>query len=206
MTDNAVARKSAIRAEVRRRRRARPQAERDAADAAIARHGLELASELRAESVALYLSTPTEPGTRGLIAALDNEGIRVLLPRPTLDGGLEWVCSGGGELMTPGLGTPEPIGAALAGDPLGDADLVFTPASAVDRHGGRLGWGGGYYDRALVGIRPVDAVAGGTEPVRAPIVTIVFDDDVLDSVPTEPHDVPIDGVLTPSGLLRFAPG
>jgi 5-formyltetrahydrofolate cyclo-ligase len=67
-----------------------------------------------------------------------------------------------------------------------DADVVLVPALAVDRDGHRLGRGRGYYDRAL-------------ESVTAPVVAVVYDDDVIDDVPIEPHDRCVDGRLTPSG-------
>jgi 5-formyltetrahydrofolate cyclo-ligase len=58
----------------------------------------------------------------------------------------------------------------------------------VGRNGARLGRGGGYYDRAL-------RHAG----VDAILVAVVFDDELLDDVPAEPHDLPMTAVVTPSG-------
>ena len=57
----------------------------------------------------------------------------------------------------------------------------------MGRNGARLGRGRGYYDRALR-----HAAAG------AVLVAVVFDDELLDDVPVEPHDRPMTAVVTPS--------
>jgi 5-formyltetrahydrofolate cyclo-ligase len=89
------------------------------------------------------------------------------------------------------LGIPEPTGPSLGLEAIRAAGLVLAPALAVDRAGRRLGQGGGSYDRAL-------------ERVAAPVVAIVFDDEVLDEpVPVEAHDRGVAGVLTPGGGLRW---
>ena len=62
------------------------------------------------------------------------------------------------------------------------------PALAVARNGIRLGRGGGYYDRALQHARP-----------GAVLVALVFDDEFVDELPTEPHDRRVTAVVTPSG-------
>lgn len=175
------------RATIRAARRARPQAQRDEADAAIGRHGADLVERLGARTVACYLSTASEPGTRQLLRELVADGVRVLLPRPQEGGALDWVVAGGGEQRHT-LGVPEPLGAGLGPHALDEADLVFVPAAAVDEYGGRLGWGGGFYDRALAARRR-----------RSPVVAIVFDDEVIEPLILEPHDMLISGRLTPSG-------
>lgn len=74
---------------------------------------------------------------------------------------------------------------------IGLADVVLAPALAVDRLGRRLGRGGGSFDRALARVDPRRALA------------VVYDDEVLDHIPAEPHDQRVGGALTPSALLRF---
>jgi len=73
-----------------------------------------------------------------------------------------------------------------------DADVVLVPLLAWDEKGQRLGYGAGYFDRALARISP------------AQIAAVVYDDEVLDEVPVEPHDRPVGAALTPSGLLPLA--
>ena len=84
----------------------------------------------------------------------------------------------------------EPAGPPLGRDAIGAADLVLVPALAVDEAGRRLGQGGGSYDRAL-------------PRTTAPVVAVVFGDEVLDTIPAERHDRPVDGVLTPEHGLRW---
>jgi 5-formyltetrahydrofolate cyclo-ligase len=76
------------------------------------------------------------------------------------------------------------------------ADVVLVPALAVDTLGTRLGQGGGYYDATLPQLDP-----------GVPIIAVVHDDEVLDAsvepLPCEPHDVPVDGALTPLRRLRL---
>jgi len=71
-------------------------------------------------------------------------------------------------------------------------DAVICPAAAVDDSGTRLGWGGGFYDRFL-----------GDLPAGTPVFALVFDDDVVSELPCAQHDVPVWGVVTPSGSRRF---
>ena len=66
-------------------------------------------------------------------------------------------------------------------------DLLFVPALAISKDGQRLGWGGGYYDRTLATIPEGHAYA------------CAFDCQVIDRVPTEPHDIPLTGWFTESG-------
>lgn len=67
---------------------------------------------------------------------------------------------------------------------------MLVPALAVDRSGVRLGRGGGFYDRSLPLCTP-----------RARLVAVVRDDEVLDALPAEPHDVRMTHALTPVGGL-----
>jgi 5-formyltetrahydrofolate cyclo-ligase len=86
------------------------------------------------------------------------------------------------------------VGPRLGPTAIGAADVVVVPALAVARDGVRLGRGGGYYDRALRLAR-ADAV----------LVALVFDDEVADALPVEPHDRLVTAVVTPSGGWQALP-
>ncbi len=73
--------------------------------------------------------------------------------------------------------------------PIAELDLVVVPALAFDRQGYRLGWGGGYYDRALAELS-----------ASAVTVGVGFSFQLVDELPREPHDRPVSRVLTPSGV------
>jgi 5-formyltetrahydrofolate cyclo-ligase len=167
-------------------RERRSAADLAVAGAAIAAHGLAAWGGLGC--VAAYAAVGSEPPTRPLIDGLSEAGVRVLLP--IIDGAeLRWATYEGWESLQPGrLGIPQP--AAYRGELLTAADIVIAPALAVDGAGHRLGRGGGYYDRALVAVD------------RALVVAAVFDDEIVDEVPVEPHDRTVGGVLTPSTGLQ----
>lgn len=73
-------------------------------------------------------------------------------------------------------------------------DIVIVPLVAFDRSGGRLGYGGGFYDRTLERLR-----AAG--PVLA--LGFAYSAQELDSLPLEPTDQPLDAIVTEAGILRF---
>jgi 5-formyltetrahydrofolate cyclo-ligase len=180
--------KATLREELRGRRGRRSDEDLEAASAALAGHGL----AIEAGCVAGFVGVRGEPPTIALLDALLDRGVRVLLPRLREDMDLDWVVyQGGASLREVRLGLREPAGPGLDLDAVADADLVLAPALAVDRAGRRLGQGGGSYDRAL-------------PRARAPVIAMVFYDEVLDEVPAEPHDRLVDGALTPGGgMERF---
>jgi 5-formyltetrahydrofolate cyclo-ligase len=69
---------------------------------------------------------------------------------------------------------------------IGAASVVLVPALAVDRRGNRLGRGAGFYDRALPLADPA-----------ARLIAVVRDDELIDEIPAEPHDIAMTHVLTP---------
>jgi 5-formyltetrahydrofolate cyclo-ligase len=187
VADGAEA-KAALRRVLRERRAARDDAARAEAGERLAAH----APAIPAGTVAAFVGTRTEPPTLPLLDALRAAGRRVLLPMLREDMDLEWAEFAGADALRPArLGLLEPAGPSLGLEGVRAADLVLAPALAVDGAGRRLGQGGGSYDRAL-------------ERATAPVVAIVFDDEVRDEpVPAEDHDRPVAGVVTPQGGLRW---
>ena len=116
---------------------------------------------------------------------------RLLLPILREDLDLEWAdYHGDPEQLREGTrGVLHPAGPSLGLDGIAEAALVLAPALAVDAAGHRLGQGGGSYDRALT-------------RSSAPVLAVVFDDELLDSVPVQPHDRPVGGTLTPEQGVR----
>ncbi|MEG9548824.1 MULTISPECIES: 5-formyltetrahydrofolate cyclo-ligase [Streptomyces griseus group] len=149
-----------------------------------------------ARTVAAYVSVGREPGTRALLEALRGRGVRVLLPVLLPDNDLDWAAYEGPEHLLPaGRGLLEPDGPRLGPDAVLDADTVLLPGLAVDGAGMRLGRGGGSYDRVLARL-----TAAGAHPA---LVALLYDDEVVARVPSEPHDHPVDAVVTPAGARRF---
>ena len=177
--------KRALRSRVLAERAALPEDVREALAASVAARVLALPEVASARVVAAYAGTGTELPTLPLLDALRSRGVRVLLP-VLLDGGaLAWGTYDGA-LVAGHHGLLEP-GARDAS--LASADVILVPGVAYDPSGRRLGRGGGSYDRALAS-------------VSVPAVGLARDEEVIDEVPVEPHDRPVDVVVTPSRVLR----
>lgn len=187
--------KRALRAELRERRQQHSDAVRAAAAAGVKTQLDALVERLGARSISCYLSTPTEPGTHAFITDAVGRGIRVLLPITRRDGLLDWaVADPDGDIADGLFGTPEPVGGVLSPLAVNDVDLLIVPAAAVDRTGMRLGWGRGYFDKTI-----------GSMERCPPVYAVVFDSELLDEVPSDVHDQPVTGVVTPTRTVTLAP-
>jgi 5-formyltetrahydrofolate cyclo-ligase len=186
--------KAALRAGVLARRRAIPAEERAAAARQVRDALLDLPEMQMAGTVAAYVSVGTEPETRGLLFALWKRGTYVLLPVLQPDGDLDWASYEGPDSLAPGpRGLLEPTEARRGVNAITSADLVVVPALAVDRGGGRLGRGGGSFDRALARV--------GTSILT---VALLHDGELLDEVPVAEHDQPVRAVALPGpGIYRL---
>jgi 5-formyltetrahydrofolate cyclo-ligase len=142
--------------------------------------------------VCCYVAVRTEPGSPAMLDALAATGRRVLLPVVLGDEALDWAdYEGPASLVDGPHGLREPGGPRLGAAAIGLARTILVPALAVDRAGARLGRGAGHYDRSL--------------PLAAPdalVVAVVRDEEVVDALPAEPHDIRMSAVLTPHGGLR----
>ena len=183
--------KRALRAELRERRGLLSEAQRDSAASAIGDRLDELVDSLGARSISCFLSSTTEPGTREFVTRAVHRGIRVLLPVTRADGLLDWAVATDVDDVAEGLfGLPEPTGEVLGPIAVNDVDLMIIPAAAVDRTGMRMGWGRGYFDKTL-----------GSMEKCPPVYAVVYDSEILDSLPREVHDQPVTGVVTPTQTL-----
>ena len=191
-----MASKRAVRAGLLARRSAIPPGLRGAADSALVTYAMGTAVSVRAATVAAYVPLSGEPAGLGLVDALAAVAGRVLLPVLRDDRDLDWGVFRGPEFLEDGpFGLRQPAGPRLGVSAVASADLMIVPAVAVDRTGLRLGRGGGSYDRALARVAPG----------RTLVVALLYDGEVIDSVPADPHDRQVDGVITPSaGLFRFS--
>ncbi|NWG45831.1 MAG: 5-formyltetrahydrofolate cyclo-ligase [Alphaproteobacteria bacterium] len=124
-----------------------------------------------------------------LLAALARAGADIALPVAGADGTLVFRRHDPGTALAPGrFGIPEPP----ATDPLVRPVLVLVPLLAFAPDGTRLGYGGGYYDRALAGLR-----------AEGPALALgcAYAGQARGALPREAHDVPLDGVLTERGYV-----
>ncbi|GAA2539375.1 5-formyltetrahydrofolate cyclo-ligase [Microbacterium mitrae] len=186
--------KQALRADLRQRRHMLSPIQQEHAEESLTEQLWNLVDATGATSISCYLSTTLEPGTRTFVNQAIERGLRVLLPSTRADGLLDWVVAtvDGDETDGP-LGVPEPVGELLGPIAVDEVDLLLIPAAAVDESGMRLGWGRGYFDKTI-----------GSMQKCPPVYAVIFDSELLDEVPAEPHDQPVSGVVTPTRIVTFA--
>lgn len=193
LASSSGAAKTALRDQLLTARRRRSPLDLGADARAIADHLLAAPEVRRAATVTAYVSVGSEPGTGELLDRLAATGTRVLLPVVLPDLDLDWAAyDGPSSLRSAGRGLLEPAGPRLGVDAVATADAVLVPGLAVSPTGMRMGRGGGCYDRALARV-----------PVGTFTCVLLHDDERDREVPTEPHDLPVTAVVTPSGLVRF---
>jgi 5-formyltetrahydrofolate cyclo-ligase len=179
--------KAALRARLLAARAGMSGEQRTAAGRLIRDAVLSLAEVQMAGTVAAYYSVGAEPDTRGLVYALWKRGTYVLLPLLRPDGDLDWASYEGPDSLVPGpRGLREPSEPPRGVDAVSRADVVLVPALAVDRAGNRLGRGGGSFDRSLARVGPL-----------IPVIALLYDEELVDQVPAEPHDVPVRAAVRP---------
>ena len=130
-----------------------------------------------ATTVMAFAGMSSEPDTDGLFARLERDGKRLVLPR--IVGGLIEPALVGGATVPAMWGIHEPQGSTV--DPT-VIDLVIVPGVAFTATGARLGHGKAYYDRFL-------------PTTSAFTVGACFDEQLVDELPLEPHDVLVDLVI-----------
>lgn len=160
-----------------------------AASAAIQRRLLDQDWWAAAFAVGLYRATPAEPSTDVLLADLFARGARVAVP-VAKGTGYRW---GWVETATRwrkgGFGILEPEQAPPASP--SSLRVILVPGVAFDARGGRLGHGHGHFDRLL-------------SQTGALLVGLCMEQRLVEAVPLEPHDIPMDAVVTEKRML-FAP-
>jgi 5-formyltetrahydrofolate cyclo-ligase len=185
--------KPAMRSRFLASRAALSAADREAAGRALRDAVLDLPEVATAGTVAAYYSIGSEPATRSLVYALWKRGTYVILPVLLPDGDLDWASYEGPDSLAEGrFGLSEPAEPRRGVMAIRSADVVLAPALAVDRSGLRLGRGGGSFDRAL-------ARVGGSVLTLA----LIYDDELVDELPADPHDQRVRAVARPShGVTR----
>lgn len=188
-------------------RRALLERRRQLAPAAVAERSERLTRALTdhpawtaARGVAGFVGVGGEPDTRALLVAALASGKRLWLPRVLRDAGrLDFVAVDDLACLAPAaFGLLEPR--ACAGErtcmhPDDDVDLILVPGLAFDHQGARLGFGKGYYDRALGPLRARGA------PLRVGVCFGEFLGPAEGAIPMAPWDVPVHAVVTEDGVV-----
>jgi 5-formyltetrahydrofolate cyclo-ligase len=194
MTAETKARKRELRSELIAARARLSQEERFERSQQVAARVDALPLLAGARVVAIYASLGTEVDSGVLYRRLHDRGLRCLYPR-SIPGERRLVfcpCEPW-ELVRGPLGAAEPPPGTREVD-LGDVDAFVMPGVGFSLDGLRLGRGGGYYDATL------------KQAPRALRIGVGFDLQVLPELPRDPHDVPLDALVTESRALLFPRG
>lgn len=182
--------KAALRKEAHKRRaQLHPSLRLDAAKEAV-EHFIDQVQLSKGDVVAAYWPIRDELDIKHLIVKLMDSGQPLALPVVLGDEQpLElrlWQDSA--PLYEAGFGTLAPE----YGAPRVEPDIILMPLLGFDKHGTRLGYGGGYYDRTLASL-----------PKRPRLVGFAFARQEIDHIPRQAHDVPLDAIVTELGVRHF---
>ncbi|WP_293853070.1 5-formyltetrahydrofolate cyclo-ligase [uncultured Alsobacter sp.] len=183
--------KAALRTTALARRDAFDAAFRDEAAKAVASRIAALAGAMPPGPVSAFWPIRSEIDPRPALSLLASAGRTAALPRVTPRGLQFCAWSAGDPLVKAGFGLSEPGPEA----PIVRPATMLVPLAAFDRRGHRIGYGAGYYDRAIAACQ-----ADG-----APLLTIglAFSCQEVEAVPDEAHDKPLDFLVTERETIRF---
>jgi 5-formyltetrahydrofolate cyclo-ligase len=186
--------KSSIRKELLKKRDDIPPEVRMAKNRLIQANLGSLSEVKSACTIFLYASFRSEVDTFQLISNALSSGKRVILPKvDATNKMLQLYEIKSLEELAPGyMGIPElPGTAATKLNDVSDIDAVIIPGACYDEKGNRVGYGGGYYDRLLSGLLKT-----------VPIVAPAYEEQIVESIPAEPHDIKVSVIVTDRRVIR----
>jgi 5-formyltetrahydrofolate cyclo-ligase len=189
-----AAAKRGLREQALQRRDAMAGAQRLACGEALRARLVALPAVADAATILCFASFRSEIDTMPLIDWCLEHGIAVALPRIIGPRHMEAcaVTDPRNDLIPGHHDIPEPREGLALVDPA-VIDVVIVPGSAFDREGGRMGYGGGFYDAFLLRLRP-----------DARRIGIGFEAQLVERVPREEHDLCVDLVVTESRAIETA--
>jgi 5-formyltetrahydrofolate cyclo-ligase len=187
--------KSKVRKELLRKRDNIPPEVRSHKDRVIQENIILLDQFRNASAILFFASFKSEFHTTELIRLSLSGGRRVFLPKVDSEKHeLSLYAIRDFSELTPGcMGIPEPPGQE---NPAGinEIDLVIIPGAGFDPSGNRIGYGGGYYDKLLSGLQK-----------HVPIIAPAYEEQIVDSIPTEPHDIRVNMIVTDRRVIQCGP-
>ncbi|MFM9276405.1 5-formyltetrahydrofolate cyclo-ligase [Paenibacillus jiagnxiensis] len=205
--------KARLRAEMRSLRNEMSSAERQRASRDACGHAIRQWEELRENSrqerltLFTYLSFGSELDTTLLIEHCWSRGDCVLAPRVNRTAGrFELrVIKGASELASGAWGIPEPVEACPLWpvEQWAQLDWVVVPGLAFDLIGGRIGYGGGYYDRFTETLLHERVRTGAAGPN---FVALALPRQIIGHIPLEPGDLKVDKLITAEGVISTGKG
>lgn len=192
--------KQALRIEMASRRDELSEEERAEHSKKACGYASEIMKRLQLQSMMIYVPFRSELDSRPLIEWAWREGVHVIVPRSMPeDRSMElYELKAWNELVTGAYGIWEPDPSRSHKWMYGNPDVIWVPGLAFDRTGGRLGYGGGYYDR--LSDRLGEGGQDKTHQTREPLwMGIAYEVQVVEHVPMEDHDRVLDGLVTERG-------
>ncbi len=195
MTDTPSQQKAALRKETLKRRNALDEGLRIEHSLTAMQHGDSMATFspetfVPGTIVAGFHPIRSEIDPRPLMAEISKRGAQLCLPVVTTPQTIEFrELVRGAPMIESGFGTIGPDENALVMNP----DILLVPLSVFDRKGGRIGYGAGFYDRAIECLENM-----GKTPI---LIGMAFSLQGASDVPMEPHDRRLNGILTETGYI-----
>ncbi len=186
--------KKVFRKQMLAKRDAIPEAERRAADGERNRRICEMSCYRKAELLLFYVSYRSEADTHILLRKALQEGKVVAVPKVEGQDLVFYRITAWSELaegyrgiLEPDTGKAEPVDDKTYAQ---GKTVLFVPGCAFDEQGGRMGYGGGFYDRFLEEHPQVGSVALG------------FEEQLVENVPREEHDKCVDWIVTEKRVIK----
>ncbi len=182
--------KEQLRTTLRQRRRTLLPAAQSRAAHNVTQLTVSLPQWEQAKHIALYHAADGEIGTQSIAQLAHNEGKHTYLPVIGTNKSMVFAKWQADEpLQANTFGIPEPMPGAQTYS-ASKLDIVFLPLLGWDKHGGRLGMGGGYYDRAFADIE------GPT------LIGLAHQFQQVDKIPTDPWDIPLELIVTDAKIYH----
>ncbi|NOY65284.1 MAG: 5-formyltetrahydrofolate cyclo-ligase [Nitrospirae bacterium] len=146
-----------------------------------------------AGTIMLFASFRTEVNTFPIIEKALQRGKKVALPRVNKSEGILelYYIESMEQLETGYMGIKEPITAPERIALVEDMEVIVLPGVAFDEKGGRIGYGGGYYDRLLDSLKKVPL-----------LVAIAYEEQIVDEIPLEQHDKRVQVIITDKRIIE----
>ncbi|MFN3479249.1 MAG: 5-formyltetrahydrofolate cyclo-ligase [Thermodesulfovibrionales bacterium] len=148
----------------------------------------------KAKTAFYFVSFRSEVSTLPQIEEALRRGKRIILPKvDNINKRLRlFEIHNTGEIKPGFMGIPEPDVPPERERDINDVDLVIMPGVAFDTNGNRLGYGAGYYDKLLSGLKK-----------KIPLIAIAYEEQIVDSLPAESHDVRVNMIVTDERIIEI---
>src|SRR3990167_4929215 len=182
--------KRQFREELLKKRRNLSTPERDSRSLLIQENAQKIIHWDQIKSIGLYANQASEVRTDLLFKIAKERGKSIAYPRITNDEAIQYYIIDELKELVPGIfGIHEPLNSQKPLS-IGFLDIIIVPGLAFDRLRYRLGYGRGYFDRILTGVD------------NKKVIGLAFDIQIVDKLPTHPHDIRVGTIVTENGVIK----